>query len=340
MKKLLFNLFFLLTVLHAQEVSSSIHKFGQLKIILHVELNSYYLIVDKKFDDYIEIDKDSILTLPIGDHEITIVSKNYRDYEFKVKIEEGKLVTHRSTIISNIIDESENNESSYSWIKFNVNVKIFTDYDSDLFINGEFIGKGSTTQDLPEGDYKIESKHILAGNTTRLLKIRSKKFQTISMYNKPEKLWSQFLSVFPGVSQFYKGQLFRSYLYLGLTISSIAMAVKYNVSFRDNNFMYEEYKKYYDKSDSKSIIIEGNLSYPILENANKTQEYYDLAKRDAQIRDVFLYAAVGIYIINILDAMLIEPDGGYRQMNEENLLKGFSLNIFRDNIGINYTIKF
>jgi hypothetical protein len=340
MKKPLFILFFGLAVLHAQENYININKHGQLKIILHVDLNSYYIIVDRNFENYKEINKDSIITLPVGQHELTIVSKNYVDYSFNVNIEEGKTEIHRSSVMREIIDKNMYKESSYHWVTSKVNVVIYTDDDSELFINGESLGKGSTIKDLPNGKHKIESKNTLAGNSSSIVNINSKQLKTISIYNRPEKSWSQLLSFFPGASQIYKGQTIRGYMYIGLTAACIAMAVKYQVSYVDNNYIYEQYKELYASGNNNSAIINGEIVYPILENAKKAQDYYDLAKKDALTRDVFIYTTVGMYIINILDALLIEPAGGYRQANDKNILPGFSMDLGRNKIGINYTINF
>ncbi|MBK8946630.1 MAG: hypothetical protein IPM32_15350 [Ignavibacteriae bacterium] len=340
MKKLLFSLFFVFAILQAQEDLKNNSDFGQLKIIQHININSYYFIIDKNYENIIEIISDSIITLSVGRHELIIISKDYEDYEFEVNIEEGKTESFTCNFMTKIEDKNNYKRSSYPWIKSKINTVIYTDDDSELFVNGEYFGKGSISKDFEEGKYIIESKNTLAGTSTRTINITSKQLQTILIYNKPEKSWSQLLSFSPGASQIYKGHTFRGYMYIGLTATCLGLAVKYNDSFEDNNDIYKEYKLLYNASKDKSILIDGKIIYPILENANKAKKFYSLAKNDAKIRDILIYTTLGIYLINILDALLIDPDGGYRQTGKKSLLQGFSMHLGRNQMGINYSIKF
>ena len=332
-------LFFTFSIFHAQENSNNA-SLGQLKIIINVDLNSYYLIIDKDYDKFITVNQDSIFTLSVGIHDFTIVSNKYRDYNFTVNIVEGITLTHDCNIMTELKDKNIYYGSSYPWIKSKINSEIYTDDDSEIFIDGKFLSKGPTLNDLSEGKHIIEAKNSFAETSVRNININSKQFQTILIYNKPEKTWAQLLGFFPGASQMYKGQNFRGYAYIGLTVTCIALAIKYHYSFINNNENYIEYKRFYNGSDSKPIIINGIIDYPVLINAMETQKYYDSAKNDAKMRDIFIYSTLGIYLINILDALFIEPAGGYRQSNEKNLMQGFSMNLGKSAIGINYSIKF
>lgn len=332
-------LFFTLSILRAQENSNNAN-LGQLKIVIHVELGFYYLIVDKDYDNFISVNNDSLFSLPVGLHDFTIVSNKFQDYYFTVNIVEGITLTHDCNIMTELKDKNLYHGSSYPWIKSKINAEIYTDDDSEIFIDGKFLGKGPMLNDLSEGKHIIESKNNFAETSVRNINISSKEFQTILIYNKPEKTWAQLLGFFPGASQIYKGQNFRGYTYIGLTVTCIAFAIKYHYSFINNNDNYLEYKRFYNGSDDEYAIINGEKIYPVLINAIETQKYYDSAKNDAKLRDIFIYSTFGIYLINIIDALFIEPSGGYRKSNEKNLMQGFSMNLGKSAIGINYSIKF
>lgn len=325
---------FMTEILYAQEKVTSINQHGYLKINLPTQsfslLDSFYVVIDEKYEDFEKLSKFDSLLIPIGLRSVTIITEHYEDARFKVKITEGK------TTVKSISLARSNDpiyiliNSSYLWIKSGINVVIYTDDDSDVLIDNKLIGHGIVKMDLPSGQYEVITRHKLAGNSRRFITINSKKLKKLIMYNRPEKTKSQLFSLFPGASQVYKKENTKGSVIFGLTSVSLILAAYYQTSYINNNDLYKQYWFWYKISITEE-----------LENfyRGKAQNHYESAQNAVKMRNIFLYTALGIYVFNIIDALWKKPDGGYRPKTDIDPLKVIGVTIRDDLIGIYYCIN-
>lgn len=325
---------FIMEILYAQEKVTSINQHGYLKITVPTQsysfLDSFYVVIDDKYEDYKKLSKLDSLLIPVGMRSVTLITKHYEDRRFQVKITKGKTtiksisLTRSNDPIYTLIN------SSYLWIKSGINIVIYTDDDSDVLIDNKLIGQGIVKMDLPSGQYEVITRHKLAGKSRRFITINSKKLKKLIMYNRPEKTKSRLFSLFPGASQVYKKEMTKGSVIFGLTSISLILATYYQTSYINNNDFYKQYWFWYEISTSEE-----------LENfyRGKAQHHYESAQNDIKMRNIFLYTALGIYIFNIIDAIWKKPDGGYRTRKDIDPSIVLGVTIRDDLIGIHYCIN-
>ena len=307
-------------------------RYGYLTIESTVSFsNDIYIVIDDHYESYQKVRLPYSTQLPVGERKITIIAENYDDYTFTVLITEDETSKRRVKFSRTNSPYQKYLYSSYFWIESGLNTIVYTDDDSDILINGKWAGRGMVITDLPVGTHKIITENQIAGNSERKIIIRTKKLNKLIMYNRPDKTRAQWLSLFPGASQYYKGQKLKGHVFLGLTAISLGLAINYQVAYITNNNNYEEYKRLYQQvSDPDDAQYYGS----------RAQYYDDAAKEDARLRDIFLFSAIGIYVVNIVEALWSEPDGGYRENKKIDFIKDLNMSIDEKSIGISYTIVF
>jgi hypothetical protein len=308
-----------------------VSKYGYL-LIQPFEFNfdSIYIVID---EIYTQCEKKSIfdyIQIPAGNRKIRIITKDYDDFLLNVTISEGDTVTQQVFFSKTLSGDRYQLNSSYSWAETGTNVTIITDMDSEVFIDGILIRQGTVKADLSLGPHKIETRNMLVGTSKSNVNILSKKQRKLFMFNRPDRRRAQWLSIFPGASQYYKGEKVKSSIFTGLTTICLAISIKYQLSFRDENSKYEWSKYHYIREGTDLVVRRGDI----------TQELYDSAKYNAKMRDIFLYSGIGIYLLNIIDGLFNDPDGGYRKHEEINFLKDLKISIDNNSIGFSYTLLY
>ena len=314
------------------EPLASSDRYGFLTIESSVSFSDdVFIVIDNHYESYQKVRLPYNTQLPVGERIITIIAENYDDYTFTVLITEDETRKQRVRFSRTSSPYQKYLYSSYFWIESSINTIIYTDDDSEILIDGEWIGRGMVKTDLPLGTHKIITENQIAGSSERKIMIRSKKVNKVIMYNRPEKTRAQWLSLFPGASQYYKGDKIKGHVFLGLTAITLGLAINYQVAYITNNNYYEEYQWYYQQE-----VDPDDAHY----FGSRAQYYDDAAKEDARLRNIFLFSAIGIYVINIVEALCSEPDGGYREPREIDFIKDLNMSIDEKSVGISYTVTF
>jgi len=129
----------------------------------------------------------------------------------------------------------------------------------------------------------------------------------------------------------YKGDLWKGGLLFGATIGCLVLAIDYDNNYTNNNHRYLISRgRYADAETAENTVYWAGI----------TQKNYDKAKDAARTRDIFLYSAIGIYALNIIDALIFDPAGGYREEKEIDLQKELNVSAGDNIIQISYTIEF
>lgn len=304
-----------------QITSDSLDQYGELQLeFKNIQNTHFYYVVNDDYNNYQKQPIYNPIQLPAGQSKITIITEDFDDYSFRVTIPNEKTIFKTISLQKSISPYHKYFYSSFSWIQSGINIIIYTDKDSDILIDGELIDRAKIKIDLPLGKHEITTIHELAGTTNRTIIITSKKLRRFEMFNKPVKITAQWVSLFPGASQIYKGEVIKGSTLLGLSLVSVGLAIKYHLSFIDNNDLYKEDKIFYNQS-SRALSA--------LANGDAAQKHYDAAKKDAEMRDIFIYTTLGIYALNIIDALLSDPIGGYREEYEIDLLKDLNVSVIQ-----------
>jgi hypothetical protein len=303
---------------------------GYLDIGLNVSTDIIYVVVNDDWENYKSVNMEEPLELPQGRQKVTVIAKGLQDATFYTDISAGKVTRKNITMANAYIDGTG---SSYQWIKNGVNYSIITDDDSEIFVDGKWVALGSFEVQIPLGKHKIEIVHPSGAKKEKELNINSYRFTLIEMYNKPIEWRAKLFGFTPGGSQFYKNQNIKGYCFFGLPIICVSLAGIYEISYRHSNEQYEDYKKTY------YCISEITPQEEISKLAKGAEEHYKIAKNDAEMRDIFLYSAIGIYAINIIDALFWPPKAGYRKKFNDTK-RNMSIKLNKNMLALNYSITF
>ena len=210
--------------LKTQGQTASALTYGYIKFILPEYYSEYfYVVIDDDYEHYTQISGTDNLMVPVGQEKMTLITENYDDYTINISIVKDD--TSTCQVFFSRTDSPYHNLffSSYSWIVTGINIIIYTDEDSEVYINGELKGSGMVKANFSLGKYEIITKHKLAGTTRRNLTIASKRVHYLKMFNKPDKNTSEWYSLFPGASQLYKGEKVKGPIISGLSATSLAL---------------------------------------------------------------------------------------------------------------------
>ncbi len=290
-------------------VSNPTDAFGYLNFKTNID--SFYVYVDGDIENYKKISRFDSLKLSVGTRKITISSEFIRDKTFDIEIVENTVMEYRINFGSKILIRDillEN--SSYPRIYHRANLIVLTDDKSDIFIDGEWAGRGEVKVDTLIGLYVVETRHKHAGSSKKKIKVKSNRLAILKMYNKPHRKASKLLSAFPGASQFYQKRRLIGIFIFGITVAGAVITHNYHQTFKDKNNEYEILLSNYRNANTEANA---------LRLGDQLQSAFDSADDAAQIRNVFLYATLGAYALNLLDAILMKQKSGYRLERKFNL---------------------
>ncbi len=162
--------------------------------------------------------------------------------------------------------------------------------------NAEMVGKLLNARAIITGSvsevgevFSINARQVDVGTGEVILAVKVDLHQS-AMLGLPDKYLvrrtkseAMFRSFIPGWGQFYNEQPVKGYLFSGVELGLIASSIALYFSA---NSAYDKYRK----------------------NEPETVEYFDKAESRYQIGDILLYTAIGVWVLNIVDAYLNGPD--------------------------------
>jgi len=292
----------LMLVQGAQAQPATPDSTGYLRLVVH--LDSVFVYFNDDYHNYQRIDSVAVLELPAREHKITLASARAYDYEFYQAITPGDTATYSVRLSTRINPKAFYRYSSYPVLRTNATLMVFTDEDSEIFIDGQAAGRGMVKKDLEPGAYTVETRHPRAGDKKQQVHIVANRprLVIVELYNRPTKGQSRALGIVPGASQFYKRQAIKGVLFLGVIAGGAAAAYLKHQSFVDENDRYEVMLSRYQSAFSEEDA---------LRFGDEAEAQYDLTIKEADARDVLIGAAVGLYLLNMIDAW-IAPGSGFR----------------------------
>ena len=276
--------------------------FGYLRIVTN--LDSFYIVVDNNYNNYRKVFKNDSLKLTIGMRNIIIIEKSIIDYDFDVEIISDTTIAFRITLGRTTNQEVLLRYSSYPRIKEGANLIILTDNDSDIFIDNKWIGHGFAKLDTIPQQYTLKTIHNTAGRTQKRIQLTANRLQIIKMYNKPRKLLSHFLTIIPGGKQYYTNHKSKSAIFFGLSITGLSLTYSYHQKFKNKNNAYLSLIDRYQRASSEIDAFQFG---------NESQSAFEAASTAAKKRNIFKYASIGIFTLNVIDTILNPVKSGYRK---------------------------
>ncbi|MEQ9353521.1 MAG: DUF5683 domain-containing protein [Vicingaceae bacterium] len=298
MIRLLLSVLFLLictTTLVAQSDSAFVK--------LNVQGEHNFLVINSDFNNCIQFSSGDSVQVNEGFQTLKIISKYYQDINTSVSIEENG--TKELTFYPIYLEEKSKREtrSSFARCFWDSNVFIISDYDSDLYFEGEKIGVENSRLMLPDGSYKTIAS---IGNISSTKKFTvSDNFQAIEHYIRPKKSTIYLRSFLPGYAQFSKREQLKGSLFATLSSGLVFSAIFNEHRVKQENSEYEQLRFQYAAASDPNRILE------IIEESEQTLNDIDRYKK---IRN---YSIIGLgvtYVLNLIDGRRA-PEFGFRPNN-------------------------
>lgn len=215
-KKILFLLLFFIsfsTLIIAQDSNVG-------KLVVNVNLpESFYLINGNDLINAEQIDSGSVLDLEAGLYSFTIISKFIDDFKFRVQIIPNQINTYSHAFKTFRIGY----RSTFEQLENQENLVISTDKLSEIFINGEPIGKHYASLLLNPGTYNIKTIHPTAGSLEQEIEVKWNETFFFTKFNEPQFANATSINLIPGGGYLINGQKDKAivtYLTMGLLIGS------------------------------------------------------------------------------------------------------------------------
>lgn len=269
------------------------------------DADSLYVVVDDNFDSPRYIRNRDNITLPEGKQRLTLATKNTRDFSTTMTVESGEIDTLRVQLARESDRSTYLRHSSYPVLHRGVNVAVETDYDTEVYIDGTYYGEGYVEANIPAGRYLVEAVHPEAGKSAHRLVISGDmpRLSEIDAHVKPSRTRVKYSSFMPGVAQLYKNENWKG---LGLMSSFVAFttgALQQHTTFRNTQTEYDTIRDQYEGASTERRA---------LQLGNEAEHLYDRAQTIRWRRNIFIGAAVGVYLYSLFDGRIHTPDGGYR----------------------------
>lgn len=312
----------------------NIHENSHGYISLETNVDSFYVVLNNDFDNYLKIANSDTFAVSEGTQNIRVVKKYYQDKNFRTKVEggENKVITINLNPIQDL-DKPQISLSSYPRLAWDASLVVKTDPEAVIYVNGNYAGTGMGRADV-QGLTEIRSELPSGDFTTKVINVSksSQAFYVEEFYNKPDKGKAHRLAFLPGASQIYQKEYFKGYAILGTAILGTAVAIKKQFNYKKQYDSYlslvAAFSNYRDEDDPRQPE---EIFPPVRALKNK-------ADHSAKVRNTFIVVTLGAYVYSLIDG-LTKPENGWRKTIEINPYFDFNRNRIK-NTGISASYHF
>jgi hypothetical protein len=271
-------------------------------LVLSLPTDSAFIVVDGDFArPRLITPSDSLLPLPTGERHLLVASRTDRDFSLSVYIKRD--TTHvvgysyaRQRL--SLTDRLAN--SSYPRIVWNANLVVHTDPYAEIYVGREVVGTGVAHVDLAPGVHRVTTVDPEGRARSRRVTVTDDRMVLSELYLRPYRPTYRLLAIVPGGSQFYRGQRVRGSIAATVVAGLSFAAVRAETDVRDLTAEFEWVSFQYRSARSETTAWEfGN-------RADALYEDIGLAR---QRRNVLIGAAVGAYVVQVIDAIRRPPNG-------------------------------
>lgn len=276
-------------------------KYGWLQFKSNVD--SLFVVMDNNFSTSIPVANRDSIRFKAGVYNFTFVNPKYWDEKMQIQVpDSGRL--HFLVIFHHKI-RKDFNRSSYKRITegLTYNLALSTDPNSTIIIDDSTYGKRFVKTDVGPYYHNIIIKHPTAMDQKKRIYIEPSEQLNLSIYDRPARATAYTFGLVPGLSQLYKNQKLKGAIFITATTGalalSIGMAAKFKSDKKDYNYLHGVYE---GDVDEQSAYLDGLAA----------EHKYKSMKTASRIRDLALTSLVGIYVANVIDALVSVPQSGYR----------------------------
>ena len=183
---------------------------------------------------------------------------------------------------------------------------ITSDVLAKLFIDDREVAL-SIEQTIPAGFHTVKLVHPKLGEETRTVQISSNRKSNLFISMLPSRSTTAWLTVFPGVSQMYRGMTIKGLLYIGGFILSAAGSYYFDDQYNQEVRKYKYYVQQYKATTNGTTAA-------VLNDAIK-KKYSQMSDAESQ-RQLAFGATGAVFLWNIVDSFIFGPRYGYRKRDD------------------------
>lgn len=274
---------------------------------------------------------DSILYRP-GNRIISISHPYGEEWRTRKVLKKGKttVIEHHFDLMEPSIETLSDNLATKP--HYRSNVIIVSDKDSEITVNGEFLGTGAVNFNSRTGPIDVLIDNSKTGTKTfsgKVTNLPSEKAIVIDAYTKPVKLHSQIYGALPGMSQWYKKQKLKSALIGGGFIALGGITLQRNSQYNQELSEFNRIQELYNRATTEERA---------LELGDQLEAQQTVTKQIDNQRRVFLGLTSILYVFNLYDALFDVPDSGFRDKTDFEFY--FQQNSFSDQPFTSMTFKY
>jgi hypothetical protein len=274
---------------------------------------------------------DSILYQP-GNRMISISHPFAEELRTRKILEEGKttVLEHSFKLMEPSTVTLSDNLATKPY--YGSNLIIVSDDDSEININGEYLGLGAVKLNYRTGPVDVMINNPSTGEQSysgKITNLPAEKAIVINAYTKPVKSYSQIYGAMPGLSQWYKRQKLKSALISGGFLALGGITLQRNSQYNQELTEFNRIQNLYNRATTEDQA---------LDLGDQLEAQQSVTKRIDNQRRVFLGLTSLLYVFNLYDALFDEPDSGFRDKTDFEFY--FQQNSISDHPFTSMTIKY
>lgn len=266
-----------------------------------VVLDSFFVVIDGRFDEPYLVSRDDSLDLAVGTRHVLISARGALDSRSEVEIRPGLVTWLRSNVVPIRDVERIISATAFPVVRMKANVTVFSEEDADIYIDGEYVGTGVAAHFAPRGIVSIQVR-TAGGSRTQRVFLRDHRMHADEVYVRPKRATTYLLGFLPGAAQYYRGNTLRAGFITAAFLGSGAFAYHQRSLFEDQNADFEVARRAYQLADTE---VEAHLL------GDRADRLHRRATSTARRANIALGLAGTVYVLNLIDA-LRTPSTGFR----------------------------
>ncbi len=306
--------------------------FNNTYVKISSNVDSLFLQVGRYLGETYHIANHDSVAIRPGTRRVILGHPSSYDQSFLLTIEEGETyqVEHSFQLTKPSVYSFENNIAVGKY--YNSNLIVISDEDSDIYINGKYVGLGAAQTNVRTGPYRVTVHNPYIGERTftgTIANIPGEPATVVNAYTKPTKYMSRFLTPFPGASQLYKKQTLKGYLLSAGFILQSGLTLYTNHNYRQELREFNALRERYLVSTNEQAVFDlGNQLEQMQPRINQLNDR----------RKIMIGITTLIYAFNIYDALFTRPNSGYR--SDLNLNLYLEPGVFRESYYSSFTVSY
>jgi hypothetical protein len=251
-----------------------------------------------------------LLYLERGIRVVTVSANGFEPLNLSIRAESGAFIDTTVTLIS--VQQAAERRRIESLPRGVLVVQ--SDVDAEIFVNGVSRGRGEVSLTLTPDTYSIEARHSL-GTKRYTVQVPAADVISHRFDLKPKRSTAYGLSaLIPGSGHMYTKRA-RGYLYLGATAALGALTY---LSWSEQQSLQTEYDASMASYRTARTVAEATtFREQALGHYNKQLDANNQMK-------TMILGAIGVYTIQLVDIIIMQPRYGYRESSEPRLQAGVS----------------